>query len=266
MFLDLIDKLILHLFTADVIMLVNSLDKLMASDTRNISLFGVSLIEKMKNNPYPFMFKIYLLPFMSWFDHSILKELVKSSKVKEAIRLVKWFDSYIASQPIASCVPEVSHLIIPNKGDENEYTLLVTKHFNKRHNEMVIRDLLNIKKELILHWKITHHALRLVALHKKLSYVYWIVPSKLRSMIDKRDQELLWNKGIMVVAILPDNCLTDESSPQNFGYNREFLNFNTVDVAEVHMLRMYVCTYIQWNLCIMDTLGPTKGVQIIKVS
>ena len=23
---------------------------------------------------------------------------------------------------------------------------------------------------------------------------------------------------------------------------------------------------VQWNLCIMDTLGPTKGVQIIKVS
>ena len=27
-----------------------------------------------------------------------------------------------------------------------------------------------------------------------------------------------------------------------------------------------IATYIQWNLCIMDTLGPTKGVQIIKVS
>ena len=23
---------------------------------------------------------------------------------------------------------------------------------------------------------------------------------------------------------------------------------------------------LQWNLCIMDILGPTKGVQIIKVS
>ena len=23
--------------------------------------------------------------------------------------------------------------------------------------------------------------------------------------------------------------------------------------------------YLQWNLCIMDTLGPTKGVQIIKL-
>ena len=125
MFLDLIDKLILHLFTADVIMLVNHLDKLMASNTHNISLFGVNLIEKMKNNPYPFKFKIYLLPFMSWFDHSILRELVKSSKVKEAIRLVKQFDLYINyDQPIASCVAEVSHLIIPNKGDESEYTLL----------------------------------------------------------------------------------------------------------------------------------------------
>ena len=248
MFLDLIDKLILHLFTADVIMLVNHLDKLMASDTHNISLFDVSLIEKMKNNPYPFMFKIYLLPFMSWFDHSILRELVQSSKVKEAIRLVKQFDLYINyRQPIASCMPEVSHLIIPNKGDESGYTLLVTKHFNKRHDELVMHDLLNIKKELTLHWNITHHALRLVALHKALSYFYWIIPGNLRSLIDKRDQEL-WNKGIMVVTILPYNCLNDESNPQNFGYKREFLNFNTIDVAEV-CYAMYVHTYITAYVC-----------------
>ena len=31
------------------------------------------------------------------------------------------------------------------------------------------------------------------------------------------------------------------------------------DSVSIHM-------YLQWNLCIMDTLGPTKGVQIIKVS
>ena len=250
MFLDLIDKLILHLFTADVIMLVNHLDKLMASDTRNISLFDVSLIEKMKYNPYPFMFKVYLLPFMSWFDHSILRELVKSSEVKEAVRLVKQFDLYINyDQPIASCMPEFSHLIVPNKGDENEYTLLVTKHFNKRHDEMVMRDLLSIKKELTLHWNITHHALRLVALHKGLSYIYWIIPGKLRSLIDKRDQELLRNKGILIVAIFPCNCLTDESSPQNVGYIREFLNFNTIDVAEVRM-QLYICiTYVRTCVC-----------------
>ena len=35
---------------------------------------------------------------------------------------------------------------------------------------------------------------------------------------------------------------------------------NVLDNCEISLLR------IQWNLCIMDTLGPTKGVQIIKVS
>ena len=245
MFLDLIDKLILHLFTADVIMLVNSLDKLMANDAHNIPLIDASLIERMKNKPYPFIFKIYLLPFMSWFDHSILRELVKSSKVKEAIWLVKRFDLYIhCNQPISSCLPEFSHLIISNKGEETGYALLVTKHFNKRHNEMVMRDLPSIKKELTSHWKITHHALHLVALHKALNYFYWIIPGKLSSLINKRDQELC-NKGIMIVAILPDNCLTDESSLQNIGYKQEFLSFNTVDVSEVYSyMHAYVRTYV----------------------
>ena len=203
----------------------------MVSYTHNISLFDASLIEKIKNNP--FTFKIYLLPFLSWFDHSILTELVKSSKIKEAISLVKEFDRYIDyNKPITSCVPEFSHLIIPNKGDESEYSLLVTKHFNKRHDDMVMHDLLSIKKELTSHLNITHHALRFVALHKALSYFCWIMFGKLRSLIDKTDQEL-WNKGIMIVAILPDNCLTDESSPQSNGYKQDFLNFNAVDVAEV---------------------------------
>ena len=234
MFLDLINKLILHLFTADVIMLVSHLDKLMASDTHNIPLFDAILIERMKSNPYPFTIKIYLLPFMSWFDHSILTELVKSSKVEEAIRQLKQFESYIDyDQPITSCVPEFSHLIIPNKGDESQYTLIVTKDLNKRHYEIIMNDLLNIKKELTLHWNITDHALHLVALHKELNYFYWIIPGKLCSLINKRDQEL-WNKGIMIVAILPDNCLTDESSPQNVEYKQEFLNFHIVDVAEVY--------------------------------
>ena len=31
-------------------------------------------------------------------------------------------------------------------------------------------------------------------------------------------------------------------------------------------LRMYTYVRIQWNLSIMDTLGPAKSVQIIKVS
>ena len=213
----------------------------MASDAHDIPLFDASLIERMKNNPYPFTFKMYLLPFMSWFDHSILTELVKSSKIKEAIYLLKQFESYIDyNQPITSCVPEFSHLIIPNKGDESQYTLIVTKHFNKRHDESVMHDLLSIKKELTSHWNITDHALLWVALHKALSYFYWMIPKKICSLIDKRDQEL-WNKGIMIVAVLPDNCLTDESSSQNVEYKQDFLNFKTMDIAEVCS---YICTYV----------------------
>ena len=236
MFLDLIDKLIVHLFTTDVIMLVNNLDKLMASNAHHIPLFGASLIEKMKNSPYPFIFKMYLLPFISWFDHSILSKLVNSSQTKEAIELLKQFDSYIDNdQPITSYIPEFSHLIVPHEGEnESGYTLLVTKHFNRRHNEMVVRDLWNDKKELTLHWNITHHAFHLVAMHKTLNYFYWIIPSKVQSLIHKRDQKL-WNKGIMIMAILPDNCSTDESSLQNVGYKYDFLNFNTVDAVEVCM-------------------------------
>ena len=229
-FLDLIDKLIVHMFTADVIMLVDKLCNLMASDVDR--LFDVSLIKKMKNNPYPFLFKIYLLPFVSWFDHAILNELVEFTKVGEAIQLIKQFDSSIDyDQPITSSyTPEFSHLIIPYKGGESEYILLVTKHFNKGHNVIVKHDLLNIKQELTLLWGITHYAIHLVAMHSKLSYLYWMIPRKIQPVIENKindDQQQLLDKGIIVVGILSPNNMSDDDD-QHINEN-----FNTKDALEV---------------------------------
>ena len=268
-FLNLIDELIANMFTANVAMLVDKLSNLMASDVDHF--FDVSLIKKMKNNPYPFLFKIYLLPFVSWFDHAILIELVESSDVKEAIHLIKQFDSSIDyDQPITSCIPEFSHLIIPYKGDESEYTLLVTKHFNKGHNVVVI-DLLNIKQELTLCLGITHYATRLVAMDSKLSYLYWIIPRKIHPVIKdrmKHDQQQLLDKGIIVVGILSYNNVSDdqdEHSKENF----MILNFNTEDTLEVHMYtQIYVCSYICMHIlryvhvCVFTYIACTQLIYL----
>ena len=231
-FLNLIDELIVHMFTADVVMLVDKLCNLMASDVER--LFDVSFIKKIKDNPYPFLFKIFLLPFVSWFDHAVLIELAESSKVEEAIQLIKQFDSSIGyDQPITSYIPEFSHLIIPYKGGESEYILLVTKHFNKGHNVIVKHDLLSIKQELTLLWGITHYAIYLVAMHSKLSYLYWMIPRKIQPVIEDKinhDQQQLLDKGIIVVGILSRNYMSDDDD-QHINEN-----FNTEDAVEV-------CTY-----------------------
>ena len=42
--------------------------------------------------------------------------------------------------------------------------------------------------------------------------------------------------------------------------------WKTYYVDYSHLVKSIYVFPLQWNLCIVDTLGPTKGVQIIKVS
>ena len=57
----------------------------------------------------------------------------------------------------------------------------------------------------------------------------------------------------------------------NFEGNLMFwlLTYKSSTLVQGHITRTKNClgtNNLQWNLCIMDTLGPTKDVQIIKVS
>ena len=227
--------------TSDLIMLTKECAKLIASDTDNISLFSANFIKKLKNNPYPFIFKMYLFPFIIWFDHSILRVLVKSSKSKEAMQLLNQFNSCIDHDQLITpyTIPEFSQLIIPCKGNDSEFTLLVTKHF-KNHNEITLRDLLDIKKEMMLKWELTIYAIHLVAMHSELNCFYWMIPRKIQPIIKVKlsDQEMLWDGGIIKIALLPDNYLSDEDYQPNEECKLYFVNFNMEDATEVSILCM----------------------------
>ena len=221
----------------DVISLAMECGRLRAND--QILLFNSCFIEKLKNAIWPFTFKIYLLPFFTWFDHSILRELVKSSKNENAVKLIQRFDSHINyNQLVTSCtVPDFSQLIIPYKENEAEYTLLVTKYY-KNHNEIVIQDLMNIKKALTTEWEITDHAIHLVAMHSELNSFYWLIPRQIQSIIEDKvthDQERLWNKGIVMTEFLPDIYLPDETNQYSPESKFNFWNFSTHGPAKVHI-------------------------------
>ena len=239
MFLYLIDKLTIQMSTNDVAMLANQFHKIMACDeVDKITLFNVSFRQKLNYNPFPFIFKVYLLPFMSWFDHSILKELVKYSNNKEAIEQLDQFNTCINyDEPIKSCIPEVSHLMIPCKGNESEYVLLVTKHFNKDHDKMVLQDLLNIKNQLTIHLGITHHALQLVAMHNRLSYFYWMLSKHIQQMIEQginQGQLALWSKGILAT-ILSDHFFPNKEIQASTECEFLLSDFYAMEVGNLHV-------------------------------
>ena len=238
----------------NVVMLINKCAKLMASDTNQLSLFSEDFINKLKNIPYLFLFKVYLLPFNTWFDHSILRVLIESSKSKEAIELLNQFDCCIDyDQPIALYnIPEYSQLVIPCKGNKNEFTLLVTIFF-KNNNEILLRDLLNIKKAMMLKWELTIHAIHLVAINLELNYFYWMIPKQIQPLIKAKlnqNHHLCVDKGIVMITLLPDNYFCDENLRQNVGSKFNFMNFDEhEDVTMVRLyMGMYVCAYAFYTI------------------
>ena len=166
-----------------------------------------------------FLLKILLLPFLSWFDHSILKELISHSDNDSVTDLLTQFDSLIdTDKPITAYpIPTLSELMIPL--DDN-FTIVATKSaYNFESSSL--NTITHIKGRLMRLWKITEHAIQLIAICTKLNYLYWIVPQCVVSVItnslhNSKIQYELWESGI-TTTILPNLFIKDhEINTQQF--------------------------------------------------
>ena len=206
-FFNLVDKIVLLLSMADegCIDLANKCRSLMASDTHNIPLFTDSFLSNLINCKSVFLLKILLLPFMSWLDHSILKELTSDNDSVAA--LLTQFDSLIdTDKPITAYpIPALSQLMIPL---DDKFTIVATKSSCNLENSR-LNNIICIKAALIEQWEITEHAIQLIAVCTKSNYLYWIVPKCVVSVItisscNYENQYKLWRKEVVMTAILPD--------------------------------------------------------------
>ena len=182
-------------------------------------LFTEQTLEKVKSF---YHFKIYLLPFITWLDHSILNDWVVASSSEDAQQLLNLFDSKIESytkQPIESFpIPPPSQLIIP-LGD-SQYTLLAMKFFlpsigDTTHAKIILQDVMDIKLMMKHKWKISYdeiHSIQLVAAQTKFKLFYWIIPKCLVKMING-NLVYNWKSGIIMIAVLPSNfCDLEDTS------------------------------------------------------
>ena len=229
-FYDLIDHLYLHLSGTEKI----------SFDLRKYSsvnpLFTEQQMKKMKSL---YLFKIYLLPFMTWFDHSVLKELVAASGSEDAQQLLNLFDSKISSycnQPITSFpILSPSQLMIPL--DDSEYTLLAMKFCPPSRSDTMItlQDVMDIKLTLKHKWNMASHEIQLVAVHAKFDLLYWMIPKCLVEVI-KSNLISDWKSGIIMLAVLPVNfhSLEDNNSERLKGPFSS-LNFLWQEDTEVDM-------------------------------
>ena len=233
--------------TADVVELANKCSTLMASDVHHIPLFTQKFINKLIDCTYPFIFKMYLLPYMSWFDYSLLKELVIFSNNKEALKMIDQFiHSLDYSKPVTCYhITEVSELFIPLKN--SQYALLATVH-TKSIDELILQDVLNIKKSLISTLEITDNAIQLSAIHNKSCCFYWMIPVNLQHLIeDKLNKNLLklCDEEIIFIKLLLVNYSSEDTEYQQNDFNLFHIYLDdSQEVLLTNNYSKYICTFI----------------------
>ena len=210
MFLDLVDKLMLMLSTTEKLPfdLFNMCRDLNACDS--ISLFTPKCLQRFSNCKSTFCFKISLLPFITWLDHSILNELVVASGSVAAKQLLDQFDCKIdKSKSVTSYpIPTPNQLMIPL--DDSEYTILAVKSYNC-HDDITLYQVKEIKLLMTKSLKVSDHVFQLLAIHDK-AYLYWMIPKYVVSFIRcnlKSNHELLQNA--LTISILPDGLFGGEN-------------------------------------------------------
>ena len=234
LFLDLVDTLVTEMSTADVAVLANKCGTLMASDVYQIPLFTQEFMNKLTNCVYPFIFKMYLLPYMSWLDCCLLKQLVNFTSNKSV--LLKMVDQFIDSLDYNELVtsyhiPEFSQLLIPL--DSSQHTLLATMHIQSI-DKLILQDVVNIKKSLIRRLEITDHAVQLIAMHSKSCCFYWLMPNQIRSLVEDKLNQQQWDKGVVLSTLLPANFLSVENT-----FQHDLFNISSEDRTEVYITYMY---------------------------
>ena len=194
------------------------------------------------------LFKIYLLPFITWLDHSILKDLVVASGSEDAQQLLNSFDSKIISycnHPITSFpMPSPNQLMIPL--DDSEHTLLAMEFFPPRGHAtqgtqgmITLQDVLDIKLLMKRKWELSsrdNYNIQLVAVHKKLQLLYWMIPRYLEETI-KNNLIHDCKSGIITMEVLPSNFRSLENNRSDGLFSS--LNFLWSDDTEVkrHVIR-----------------------------
>ena len=225
-FLNLINSLLKRLTNEATTEILFYAKQLLASESYGIPLFSTEFMQIMKNIRDVHSLKIILLPFMSWLDYSILEDIVKISGSEEAIlELLKYGISIDYQKPIISYpIPEVSQLMIPF--DDSDYTVICTK-CNFNINEAPLQEIVDMKCTLTRAWKITDHALQLIAKNAKRNLLYWMIPKCVLKIVEDE-------KGSL------DLRITTETFPRNL---IEFLSRDDIDMESHYFFYLKVTIY-----------------------
>ena len=171
--------------------------------------------------------KIYLLQFVSWFNFSVLSELVKESGDKNANTLLTTFESQLSHIDDSKSIEDYplaipSYLMFPNN---NSFSFVVTKY---KEQIQTLSDIKKIQDLLTSKWKITSNAIQLVTV--KNVFAYWMIPTCVKTHIEDANYDVtiqneLWQNGIYVSPTFLPVGLSDSTSISDALNTEEPLSF-----------------------------------------
>ena len=214
--------------------------------TRNdqkLKLFTGGFIKKLFKCSNASLLKIYLLPFITWFDYTMLIELSTTYEKMDIFEHFRNFiDTFDDSQPITSYpTPTFSQLIIPL--DDSEYTLVATETV-RNCNELALKDVTDVKEFLKSYWELTDYAIQLAAIDYTYNNIYWIIPKQVRLVIENKlnqGQHELRQKKISQVVLLPEDFFSTDNYRDRLMINNPFIVSNLVSKQSLK-----VCVVARW--------------------
>ena len=246
-FLDLLSKIVELLSSVDVTLfnIAEECRTLLACNDPPISLFTEQYINKLVSCKSPAMLKNLLLPFITWFDHSILRHLILASRSTEGEKSLNRFTSLIDCSELLT-IPAPSELIIPLDG--SDYTLVATK-CDINDQDVTVNQVLDFKKSLLQQWGITEHAIQLVAMHVAHNVLYWMIPESITPLVTcctGKQHYQLKQSGIISSAVLSKQSLYDEQKRDMMQSSLFcFLDTNNDLVSVCIHVCLYIYTYVQ---------------------
>ena len=237
--------MIAHLCAVDIEIIAERCCTLLAtSNDHKIKLFTDNFVKKLFKCSNSNLLKMHLLPFNTWLDNTILIEL---STTYENINIFEQFCNFIRiiddNRPITSYpIPTFSQLVIPL--DDSEYTLVATETV-RNCNELVLKDVTDVKEFLKSYWELTNHAIQLAAIDYNYNNIYWMIPKQVQLLIENKlnpGQHEFWHKEIFQVVLLPKDFFSTDNYRDRFMINNPFKVSNLVskDSLKVCVVGEYV--------------------------
>ena len=240
-FSGLFDKLSCLLQSCKIEAMISVLTSLKANDTYKVQLFPAEYIINLSSSTDPATLLRTLFPYCSWYDHSIIRELVCACNFPDAERALDVFDSCIdPTLPITAYpIPIFSPTMIPHKS--STHTVLAVVH-NKELSSLTLQDVKVVKSVMVEKLCITKHAcLFLAVADLGVTMLYWLFPKNVLSIIMKKAQEYfedLSTSGMLAEAVYPISILSVESDDKMwlpFSSTEEAGMLHQVSIKHVHV-------------------------------